>query len=139
MLALGVASGIAIDHYLFAVEAEPQACPDCVCNQTMIHNTTNLFYNYTTVIGADPPRIMAIAINVANEHDYDPDLYDCEIYSAELVRRYRDSGYDAEVCHGELGNYGHSWVKVCGYVEPQTGEFLEPSNLREDYHLGWCA
>ena len=83
---------------------------------------------YITV--EDKPLFLQIAEEVANAHEYKPDVYDCTQFSYDLVKKLNEAGYEARRIKGYyLGNddvQPHEWTKLTIYIESTTGQIIEP-------------
>jgi len=116
-----------------------EKCPDCIFNDEKcpecIHNDIPCECN--------KPNSQLIAENLIQEIKYTHE-YNCDEYSWELVRRYKNAGYETEYCEGYINpcnyvNCRHAWVKVCQYVEATSGEFITPQDFSEKYSKSFCT
>jgi len=101
-------------------------CPDCICPEPEKPKL---------------PSFIEISKNMAEEHEYDFNSYNCDKFSKELVRRLRDYGWNAKYCYGKVSwndQYYHAWVKVEVPIEATTGKILEPSKYKNNYEEYWC-
>jgi len=90
----------------------------------------------------DPPIFQEIAIDVANNHDYDLQNFNCEDFSSELAHKLALEGYKATIIRGTLKNCNpeddmyncpHAWVRVEVNIEATDGTILDPDFYEENY------
>jgi len=101
-------------------------CPDCICPEPEKPKL---------------PSFIEISKNMAEEHEYDFNSYNCDKFSKELVRRLRDYGWNAKYCYGKVSwndQYYHAWVKVEVPIEATTGKIIEPNDYKKNYFPLWC-
>lgn len=88
------------------------------------------------------PKFIKVAEQIANQHEYDAENYNCQDYSRDLVKALNFIGYDADRVFGRLKNCDpdedefecyHQWVRLNIFIESTTGEIIEPDNYKENY------
>jgi hypothetical protein len=95
------------------------------CSQLMPNYSINL-----SCPKEEKPLWMEEAQIVAENHVYEKQIYDCDDYSRELVKRLQSDGYESYYCQGTYSNgintVEHAWVKVVVYVEATSGKVINP-------------
>ena len=94
------------------------------------------------------PSFQSIAKQIASEHEWIADEYDCSQFSYDLTIALRQAGYDAHTQTGywhyidgetcsefdkEHWNCKHEWVMVRVFIEATTGEIIEPKTYEREY------
>jgi hypothetical protein len=142
MLLLGIIIGSGATFWIFSAYDKPctlecPECPDCILNETKCPDCIH----YAYVQDDSRPQIVKIAQDLAGEASF-TDEYNCDEYSWELSRRYKNLGYDSYYCEGwvdwdtcpkDYRPCKHAWVKICSYIEAVTGEFLTAEKYKSDY------
>jgi len=131
-----------LSHFFYKCpDLKCEKCSDCVCNMTC-EPPDCIFYSYQDE--CNKPNSVIIAENLIREMNYTSD-YNCDEYAWELLRRYKNAGYEAYYCEGYSNyrycrseNCKHAWVKVCQYVEATKGQFTSPQDFAEKYVKSFC-
>lgn len=108
-------------------------CEPCVCNPVVNCKVPKL------------SQIKRIALDVAEEVEYDRENWNCEDKSRELVRRLEDAGWEQfRYVEGLLyqpeqnGWYKHAWVCISGEemcIEATSGMFIHPDKYQKRYNM----
>jgi hypothetical protein len=86
----------------------------------------------------DIDKVSRIATQVASEHEYDEERYNCVNFSKELVRRLKLANYSAHTVTGYKNNEPHMWVEIKKpfiRIEATTGEFISDRKYKSSYSL----
>jgi hypothetical protein len=133
-----------LSHFFYKCpDLKCEKCSDCICNMTY-KPPDCILYSYQDE--CNKPNSVIIAENLVREMNYTND-YNCDEYAWELLRRYKNAGYEASYCEGYLNyrycnatNCRHAFVRLDNqYVEATKGQFISPQDFAEKYVKSFCV
>lgn len=79
------------------------------------------------------PSFLTIAEEVATDHNYKKDVYDCTQFSDDLVRQLKAEGWEARKNIGFFNGKLHEWVIIDINIEATSGRVIEPRVFEKYY------